>query len=148
MQDKEYKYREWKSAEEMHEESMRWLSELAFIQDEITFLEDLLEKHFSKLTTAKFYENSKELTTELGEMRAIAESVEQKVKKHNNELDILLDGIDQPHEEREVKADHRWFIQCTNAFFHDFKQVKRSVFTVILDIMKDEKRNKLLRSPE
>ena len=37
------KYLEWLSADEMYEESKKWLSELSFIKDEHLFFEDIIK---------------------------------------------------------------------------------------------------------
>ena len=53
-------YVEWLNAELMHEESVKWLSELKFIKDEEHFFEDLIKLFTLQLIDSKNFSKSKE----------------------------------------------------------------------------------------
>ncbi len=135
-----FQLKTWRSADEMHADALRWLSELHFIQDELTFLEHLLEKHFATLTSKRLYHKSTRLVKQITETKNIALDTSMRIKMHNNQLELLLDGINQPREEAQVKENHRWYMQCLNAFFDDFRDLKRTIFTLVSDIMIENKK--------
>ncbi|MFD0863772.1 hypothetical protein ACFQ1M_16270 [Sungkyunkwania multivorans] len=139
-----YEYTQWQSAEEMHRDVLRWLSELQFIKDEHDFLDDLLAEYFLKLSSEEQYPETVEIVRLLGDNKRMIKTLINDVKKHNNELVVLLDGIDQPYEEREVKAQHRKLTASTDSFFRDFKELKKNTFTLVIDIMKHDKQKRLL----
>lgn len=144
IQNKQFQYLEWRNADEMHRDSIRWLSELNFIADELIFLEDLLAEYFLKLTTKQQFPEAKSLVQTLVEFTRQVKNMISKVSKHNNNLSILLDKEDQPYEEKEVKAEHRGLILDTETFFNDFKALKKNIFILISGIMKNDKTRRLL----
>ncbi|XLS30659.1 hypothetical protein ACJD0Z_07485 [Flavobacteriaceae bacterium M23B6Z8] len=144
IQDKQFQYLEWRSADEMHRDSIRWLSELNFIADELMFLEDLFAEYFLKLTTKEQYPEAKSLVQTLAESNSSVKNMISKVSRHNNNLSILVDQEDQPYEEKEVKAAHRELILETETFFNDFKALKKNMFILISGIMKQDKIKRLL----
>ncbi|WP_340202027.1 hypothetical protein [Ascidiimonas sp. W6] len=144
IQDNKFQYLEWRSADEMHRDGLRWLSELNFIADELVFLEDLLAEYFLQLSTKQQYPEAKSLVKTLVESNKTVKSMISKVKKHMNELSILLDKEDQPYEEREVKAAHRELVEESDSYFKDFKALKKNIFILISGIMKNDKTKRLL----
>jgi hypothetical protein len=144
IRDKNFEYLEWRSADQMHRDGIHWLSELNFIADELVFLEDLLAEYFIQLSTKEQYPEAKSLVAQLAESKRNVESMITEVKKHNNELYVLLDAEDQPYEEKEVKAEHRELIDKTDNYFKEFKALKKNMFILISNIMKHDKSNRLL----
>jgi hypothetical protein len=138
------KYFEWLSADVMHEESKKWLSELRFIKDEEHFFEDLVKLFTLKLIDYKNYANTKALINSLKNLRNKNQELINTVIKHEKELQILLDGKDQLKEEADYKDKHRALLISVKHFFKDYRKLKREVFQIVKDIMKIEKRKKIL----
>ncbi|TRZ41260.1 hypothetical protein [Robertkochia solimangrovi] len=138
------RYMEWKSADEMHEDSKSWLSELEFMITEQHFLDDLFGNYFIKLSSEKYLEKGRDLVERLEMSKNGVKSMIRDVQKHNNELEILLDGVDQPYEEKEVKADHLLIRERMHELSHGFKELKSDFFILIGNIMVAEKRKRLL----
>ncbi|WP_378187644.1 hypothetical protein ACE939_04735 [Aquimarina sp. W85] len=67
------KYVEWRSAEEMHEIALTWISELKFIKDEQYFFDELLDNFSLQLLSEKNFTKSKKVHNALGEMRKYLE---------------------------------------------------------------------------
>ncbi|MGS2740181.1 hypothetical protein [Sinomicrobium sp. M5D2P17] len=130
------KYVEWKSAEEMHEDARQWLSELEFAHTESHFLDELLGTYFIKLSTEQNYAQTKKLVERLSEYKKQIPRLIKQVRDHQNELIVLLDGIDQPYEEREVKIAHRKIQQKAEQFTLGFKELKKEIFQTVYDIMR------------
>jgi hypothetical protein len=138
-----YIYTEALSAEQMHQQAKGWVSEVLFILDEQIFLVHLLMEHFMELSSSSLKSTSQELIERLEKNKSHAKELKGSIQNHNNQLYILLDKVDQPYQEQEVKLTHNTLIKQLNSFFHDFKEIKRNIFTVILDIMKHDKQKKI-----
>lgn len=138
------KYTAWKSAEDMHADVKLWLSELEFILTEQHFLDNLFGDYFIKLSSPEFFNRGKDLVERLEMSVKGVNLMIQTVKKHNNDLEVLLDGQNQPFEEREVKAEHTELEERVFSVLHAFKELKADFFITIGDILVQEKRKRLL----
>ena len=124
------KYLEWLSADEMYEESKKWLSELSFIKDEHLFFEDIIKTYTLQLINDKEFSETKEMVDVLNKSQKRNNLLIESVKTHKNDIKILLDGIDQPKED---------LIILVSDFFKDYKAIKTHLFRMIKKIMKSEK---------
>lgn len=138
------KYIEWRSPEELHETSLYWISELKFIKDEQHFLEELIENHILQLLSKTIFDKSKPVVEELSISKKEIEPLLKKIINHYNELTILLDGIDQPIEEKKYKDEHRKLMIVVNEFLLKYREVKRNIFDLIKIILKQSKQKRLL----
>ncbi|WP_025743236.1 hypothetical protein [Aquimarina pacifica] len=138
------KYIEWKSAEELHENSLNWISELKFIKDEQHFLNELLENYMWQLISNHTSETSNKVIQELSILSKKIEPTLKKIIRHQNELLILTDGLDQIKEEKKYKTDHRAFAEEVHTYFNNYKDVKRKVFALIKKGMIQSKQKRLL----
>lgn len=138
------KYVEWKSAEELHEMALDWISELKFVKDEQHFLDELLEEHTFQILSGKTFEESSEIIRKISKRREELEPLLKKIIQHHNELTILMDGIDQPKEEQEYKEHHRELVIEVNTYFNSYKKTKLEIFDLIKSIMKMSKQKRLL----
>lgn len=138
------KYTEWKSAEEMHEDTRQWLSELEFAHTELHFLDELLGTYFIKLSTDRNYTQTKALVEKLSAYKKRIPRYIKQVRDHQNELVVLLDGIDQPYEEREVKTTHKKIQQKVEQLSRDFRALKKEMFHTVCDIMRETNRKHLI----
>ncbi|MBC9795756.1 hypothetical protein [Sinomicrobium weinanense] len=138
------KYMEWKSAEEMHEDARQWLSELEFAHTESHFLDELLGTYFIKLSTDRNYTQTKALVERLSAYKKQISGHIKQARDHQNELVVLLDGIDQPYEEREVKTAHKKLQQKAEQLTRDFRELKKEIFHTVYDIMRENNRKYLI----
>lgn len=138
------KYIEWRSPEELHETSLYWISELKFIKDEQHFLEELIENHTLQLLSKVIFNKSKLVVKALSISKKNIEPLLKKIINHHNELTILLDGIDQPIEEKKYKEEHRKLMVAVNDFLKEYREVKRNTFDLIKTIIKQSKQKRLL----
>lgn len=138
-------YIEWKSPDELHEASLHWISELKFIKDEQHFLNELIENYTLQLISKKTFEKSKETIQEVLKKRKEIDPLLKKIIQHINGLTILIDGIDQPAEEKTYKENHRELVIEVNEYLNDYKEIKRDIFELIKEIIKQSKQKRLLR---
>jgi hypothetical protein len=138
------KYVEWLSAEEMHEASRKWLSELNFLKDEHLFFEDLISSFTLQFISKDRYSNSKEIIDAINRSQKENKELIKLVKAHEYALHIMVDGIDQPEKEALYKKEHQELILSINAFTKDFKLIKAQLFDIIKRFKKEEKFQHLL----
>ncbi len=142
---KEPKYTEWKDAEQMHSECVNWLLQLEFIKNEHRFIMDLIDKFFSDLGEMNHYRESSSEINELNENRLEVEALIEKMKKHNNELVILVDDEDQLEAEKAVRKDHQVLAENVEMAMRNFGDHKRKFFSILTNIMREQKHLFLIR---
>ncbi|AOW20683.1 hypothetical protein [Urechidicola croceus] len=128
-----------RSPEDMHFDSLQWISELKFINDEQKFFNHLLKVHYKDSKIQNDYPEILELVTKLSSNKKVCQLLMSNIEKHNNELDVLLDDVNQPFEEKKVMADHNGLIDEVETFLHNYKELKMNIFIIIIDIMKNNK---------
>lgn len=138
------KYIEWISPEQMHQSSNDWLSELLFIKDEHQFFEDLITSFTSKLIAPETFSNNKEIIDALNKSQKHNNLLIEAIKVHKNELQIMMDGIDEPKKEKAYKDSHRGLIIKLEEFYDEYKELKTQLFDIIKTIRKEEKQKHLL----
>lgn len=140
----EARYVEWLSAEEMHKGSQEWLSELRFIKDEHRFFEDLIKSHTLQLIEPEKFSQNKEIIDAINRPQKRNNLLIEAVKVHENELEIMVDGIDQLKEEEAYKKEHRGLIIEISEFKKYYQSLKTQLFNIIKNIKKQEKQRRLL----
>ena len=138
------KYIESKSPVELHVESLNWISELKFIKDEQHFLDELLKSYTFQLIEKQDFSKNKDIISHLSKLRKDGEELLKKIINHENELLILVDGIDQIKEEKHYRFLHSTHIMEVTNYFNEYKDAKRDIFEVVKRIMKHEKQKRLL----
>lgn len=133
------KYIEWISAEDMHTDSLHWLSQLNFIKDEHFFFEDLISTFSSQLKKLDVFSSDKEIIDVITRSYRRTEQLINVVKKHEKELEIMLDGVDQIEDEKKYKETHRNLSKEMEEFFKEYRGLKVQLFNIIKDIKKEEK---------
>lgn len=138
------KYVEWLSAEQMHQDSKEWLSELLFIKDEHLFFEDLINSFTLQLIEPEKFSNNKEIIDALNRSQKKNNLLIEAIKVHENELQIMLDGINQTKDEAAYRKSHKGLIMELSEFDKYYKSLKAQIFEIIKNIKKEDKRNHLL----
>ena len=138
------KFIEWLSAEDMHGNSKEWLSELEFIKDEHLFFEDLIKSFTLQLIDKKHFSDNRKVIKAINSSSKENEILIKVISKHENNLTVLIDGIDQPKEEQAYRNEHRNLTVIVHKFLKNFKLLKRQLFDIIKNIKKTEKQKHLL----
>jgi len=132
-------YIEWLSADQMHEASKEWLSELKFIRDELLFFEDLITTFTSQLIESGKFSDNKEIIDAINRSNKRNNSLIEAIKTHQNELQIMVDKIDQLEEEKAYVNEHRTLTTTIAEFLKEYKALKSQLFEIIKSIKKEEK---------
>lgn len=139
------KYIEWLSAEDMHADSLKWLSELEFIKDEQHFFNDLIASNMFELIDAKAFSKNKKIVEKLGELIAGTDTLIKAIKIHEGNLKIMVDGIDELAKESRYKDEHRTLAKKINQHSNLYKTIKTELFETMKAILKRKKLSKQLK---
>ncbi|OIQ18755.1 hypothetical protein [Lacinutrix sp. MedPE-SW] len=145
-QNKKIKYLKWFSADEMHEGSKKWMSELKFIKDEHTFFEDLIKNYTLQLIGDSNFLNIKNTIDELQISKKQAVQLLEVIKNHEKDLELIVDNKNQIEEEKAYKKEHAEIIEVMGYYFSKYKKLKTSFFKIITAVLKKEKQQQLLSS--
>lgn len=139
------KYVEWLSAEEMHQASRGWISELKFIKDEQHFFDDLIKAYTLQLIDSENFLKSKEIVETLNKLQKKNKALIKIIIVHENKLEIMVDGIDEPKKEETYKDGHRELIVKVSEYLKEYRDLKIKLFDIVKGVMKKEKQKFLLK---
>ena len=143
--DKIKSYVEWLSAEELHYDSQDWMSKLSFAKDEQRFLQNLVKDYTLDLLDSKIFNEVKPAISDLKEVENNHDPLFQKVKLHENQLQIMVDEVDQLKMEEAYVKTHMDLTIEVNNYFEKYQSVKTKIFDIITKVMKSRKQKRLLK---
>lgn len=127
----------------LHEQNVTWLTELEFVQDEHIFLEDLLSAHFLDLSSEKLFEPTKKLIHRLNDVEKMDNELEDAIQTHNKHVATLLESL-QLDGKKDVVKEHQSIKRDFETFYLKFKFVKKKIYNMIKEIMKEHKQKLLI----
>ena len=143
LEEQKHRYIEWISPEDMHSETVEWISELEFAKDEQLFLNNLVKHYTLQLIDNKNYEKSKKIVSAILDSENELITLLKKIQLHENQLDIL-DDIDQPKMEQAYKETHKELMVNMRDYLEQYRGLKKRLFKLISKVIKKEKQNRLL----
>ncbi|WCO02850.1 hypothetical protein [Psychroserpens ponticola] len=138
------RYVEWLSPKDMHLASQEWLSELKFIKDEHLFFEDLITTFTSQLIESGKFSENKEIIDAVNRSQKRNNLLIEAIKVHENDLQIMVDGIDQLDEEKAYTKEHSGLMIAIADFLKEYKSLKTQLFSIIKKIKKEDKQKHLI----
>jgi hypothetical protein len=138
------KYVEWLSAEDMHKASKEWLSELRFIKDEHVFFKDLIATFTAQILDSGKFSDTKEIIYVINRSQKQNNTLIEAVKIHENELLVMVDGVDQIEEEKAYSKEHSDLIIAISEYIKEYKSLKTQLFDIIKNIKKEGKLKRLI----
>lgn len=139
------KYVAWLSTETIHNDSIKWLSELRFLKDEQLFFDDLVKSYTLQLIDAKHFTQSKKIIDQLNTLQKETNTLINEVISHEKGLKIMIDGINQLEEENTYKKEHGKLIITVFNFLKKYKLLKTELFSLVKGIIKRNKQKHLLQ---
>lgn len=134
----------WLNAEEMHEGSMLWFSELRFIRDEQFFLNNLVQSFTLQLISSNIYKESKQIIKRLQQAQKNIVPLFKKVQTHENQLEIIVDDVNQLKMEKAYLETHEELQIAMNDYTLHYCEIKEQLFKLLTSIMKKDKQKRLL----
>ena len=144
LQGKSRRYTQWVGPEEMHADTVQWLSELKFIRDEQLFLNGLVKHYTTSLAQKAVFERARKLISELLEAEKNVVVLMKKVQAHENQLEIMVDDIDQPRMEQAYRETHQDLILAINSYIEGYRALKKMLFDLVSEVLRKDKQHRLL----
>lgn len=144
VKEKTHRYIEWISPEDMHTETVQWLSELNFVRDEQDFLNNLVKHYTIQLADARRLEKSRAIVGAILDAEKEVKVLMKKIQAHENQLDIMVDDIDQPAMERAYKETHKELMILMQRYLEEYRELKKRLFDLVSKVIKKEKQHRLL----
>lgn len=138
------KFIKWLSAEDMHDNAKECLSELEFIKVEHLFLDNIINSFALQLIDKTYFSDSKKVIEALNTSAKENEILIKVIRKHENDLKIMVDDIDQLKEEEDYKDEHRNCTVIIHKFLKDYRLLKEELFNIIKSIKKTQKQKRLI----
>lgn len=139
MKTRKQEYIEWLSVEQLHLESVQWLSELDFAKDEQRFLNSLINDYTLDLIDKSVFKVSKNSVEDLSLSEKKLADIIKAVQLHENQLSIMADDVDQLKMENAYQQTHIDLKKKMETYFSAYRAIKETVFKLISDIMKKKK---------
>lgn len=138
-----YKFVQWSSPEELHGDCLLWMSKLRFIKDEQGFLNNLVKNYTLQLLSEELYDRAKHFINLLHKEEKEVVQLLEKIQKHCNGLEMLVDGVDEIREERKYKEAHYYRKMEVALYEQEFQKTKKEIFTLVMNIMRKDSRKQL-----
>jgi hypothetical protein len=139
-----HKYTEWLSAEEMHDETLRWMSSLHFIKDEQLFLNDLVQMFTLKLLDTPHFDEHQDLITKIATKEKELLVLMKKVQTHENLLEVMVNDVDERAMEKAYVETHKNLSLEFNDYMNHYNILKKGLFDILKEIMAKDKQKRLL----
>ena len=141
---KKRKFREWFSAEELHEESKKWSSELHFARDEQKFLNQMVKDYTLDIIDSDMFKTIQPVVESLNKSEKDLVDLFKKVQLHGNQLQIMLDQVNQEKMEEAYLETHSELGREVEDFFVKYRDSKTKIFDIVSNVIKRKKQKRLL----
>lgn len=139
---KDWQNRE-KSVQELHNDSMLWISEINFINDEVRFLEHLLSAKYIDCLAAGLYKKIEELVHKLKEQKKVGDTLKIVIKEQEV---ILTDLIKRNNvlSNKNFLENHKKLELEVSYYIKKYKRLKKQIFDIVENVMKQKVQKKLI----
>lgn len=133
---------ELKKADLIYDTYKEWLTELDFIFDEETILEDLINSYFLELCNFELYNRSKKIIHHLKLNKNKLNHLKSDIYIQQKYLSTLIEsnnliGINEFYNKHKVISDKK------NLYFQSVKDIKSNAYDLIKEILKRNKQKKI-----
>ena len=124
--------------EELHYESKGWKSNLHFIQDEITFIDSLLNSYVFQPNTRNLFERFQDYLERLKKTKTSKKQLEKRIVKYENNLGGMMECIDESCDLQYYQKHNTLKAEVVD-FIGRFKELKSEIFKYAGSILKKRK---------
>jgi len=136
--------REWFSAEELHEESKKWTSELKFARDEQKFLNHMVKDYTLDIIDSDMFKTVQPVVESLNKSEKDLVELFKKVQLHENQLQIMVDEVNQERMEEAYLDTHSDLGREVEDYFVNYRDSKTKIFDIVSNVIKRKKQKRLL----
>ena len=137
------KFREWFSADELHEESKKWFSELKFAKDEQKFLNNMVKDYTLDIIDSDMFKTIQPVVESLNKSEKDLVDLFKKVQLHENQLQIMVDDVNQEKMEEAYLDTHNDLAMEVQDYFETYRDSKTKIFDIVSNVIK-RKQKRLL----
>lgn len=137
-------FREWFSAEELHEESKKWCSELKFAKDEQKFLDSMIKDYTLDILDSDMFNTVQPVVESLKNSESELIKIFKKVQLHESQLQIMVDDVDQGKMENAYLDTHSELAKEMASYFVKYRDAKAKIFSIVSKVIRRKKQKKLL----
>lgn len=138
------KFREWFSADELHEESKKWFSELKFAKDEQIFLNNMVKDYTLDIIDSDMFKTIQPVVESLNKSEKDLVDLFKKVQLHENQLQIMVDDVNQEKMEEAYLDTHNDLAMEVQDYFETYRDSKTKIFDIVSNVIKRKKQKRLL----
>jgi len=138
------KLREWFSADELHEESKKWFSELKFAKDEQKFLNNMVKDYTLDIIDSDMFKTIQPVVESLNKSEKDLVDLFKKVQLHENQLQIMVDDVNQEKMEEAYLDTHNDLAMEVQDYFETYRDSKTKIFDIVSNVIKRKKQKRLL----
>jgi hypothetical protein len=127
----------------LHTKAQQWISEVEFIKIEQNFLKELLSEHIIGICETHNYDSAKMFLNGIEHEAKLGNKLIESIKEHKINLALLIENIYLKNEDK-FRDNHKLLKVEVKNYIENFKYMKEQVFELVLLVMKNEKKKKLL----
>lgn len=131
-----------KSAEELHNDSKLWISELNFINDELRFLNHVLSFNYLDFIDSNLSEKIDSFIKTIIEDKKVLKTLKKTIQKHEKILSDLIKKVSATSNPHFLQQHKEIYIFVSN-HYDKHKKFKKNIFSAIEIIMRKKKQKKL-----
>ncbi|MDO9261809.1 MAG: hypothetical protein Q7U08_07710 [Flavobacteriaceae bacterium] len=133
---------ELKTPELIYDTYKEWLSELDFIFDEESIIEELINSHFIELCNFELYNQSKEVVEQLKLNKHKLNHLKTDIYIQQKYLSTLIES-NNVIGEKEFYVKHKVISQKKIAYYQSVKDLKSNAYDLIKEILRKNKQKKI-----
>lgn len=136
-----------KNLYKLHAISQRWIADLTFLNDENNFLQDLINLHFIDLCNLDMLPITRKLSARVASAIRKNNLLIIQIQTHEKQLATLFES-DHFRGESDFRAAQKKLANGYDQHVQSNRLLKNRIFTIIKDIMRQQKQKKLLSPTE
>lgn len=133
---------ELKSSYIIYENYKEWLSELDFISDEISILEELINSHFIELCGFDMFNKSKEVVRQIESNKIDLDDLKSDIYTQLKYLSVFLENTN-IYGTEEFYTKHHEISEKKHSYMQSIKGLKKETFKLIKEILIRNKQKKI-----
>ncbi|MCW5515762.1 hypothetical protein [Muriicola sp. Z0-33] len=127
-----------KKVEELHSQSNQWKSNLCFLRDELTFINQLLHSYVFEPNTPNLFERLQNYQDQLKKVSTEEVGLQQRIEKHETDLGGMLETSDDIND-KEYYNKHEALNTLVTDCLLNFRDLKSEIFNYAGGILKQRK---------
>jgi len=132
-----------KSIQELHNDSIMWISEINFINDEMRFLEHLLSSKYIDCLSSGLNKKIEISVEKISDEKKVGKTLLELILKQEGILSNLIENNSVTSNKNFLEIHKRLEIEI-NAYVKKYKRIKKQIFDIIEKVMKKKEQKKLI----